>query len=97
MAESTPEQQQYPNLNPYANQNGNGSLQGAKDSVVNSKVGASKHTSQATQFTTSRGKSSPEAAAFTMMQAGDTKQINFCKLSLHVQLASAGRQTFLYL
>lgn len=38
MAETSPAQQQYPNLNPYANSNGNGSVSSAKDTVVNSKV-----------------------------------------------------------
>jgi hypothetical protein len=37
MAE-TSAQQQYPNLNPYASTNGNGSLENAKNSAMNSKV-----------------------------------------------------------
>ena len=37
MAE-TPAQQQYPNLNPYASTNGNGSLENTKNTVFNSEV-----------------------------------------------------------
>ena len=38
MADVTPGQQQYPSLNPYGNSNGNGSINNAKETVVNSKV-----------------------------------------------------------
>jgi hypothetical protein len=38
MADSAPAQQQYPNLNPYASTNGNGSVSSAKSTLVNSKV-----------------------------------------------------------
>jgi hypothetical protein len=41
MADSTSAQQQYPNLNPYASTNGNGSVSSAKSTLVNSKVSCS--------------------------------------------------------
>jgi hypothetical protein len=36
MAETSAAQQQYPNLNPYSSTNGNGSLDNAKNTALNS-------------------------------------------------------------
>lgn len=40
MAETTPQQQQYPDLNPYSGSNGNGSVEESKNTILRSKVGA---------------------------------------------------------
>lgn len=40
MAETTPQQQQYPDLSPYASTNGNGSVEEKKNTILSSKVGA---------------------------------------------------------
>lgn len=44
MADTSPQQQQYPDLNPYTSSNGSGSVEQTKNTVLSSKVRVIHHT-----------------------------------------------------